>query len=382
MSSETHISKETFFNIIEQRLWRYKEAIFGNRSGAALTMVAPLQHNLQKMKSIDSIDNYLGKGFWGYGINTICNGQELYSHFDVEEIMLIGELNKHRKDYRKLLVLVFKVENNFLFVSTFSVDSCAVGMNADLNTKYHLKDFENAKIVTRKNKIFIEFIFKGLEKSISFQVDDYSFPQNLDRDNVAKYYIETIKELSSHVPKENSSDVKLRIFDFINDFIEGIKLLQSQDVNAECIRRLKEENRKDESSFRYWFQMCFEMKGYIAEPEPQKGSGRIDLKVTHSTISNKIIEFKGWWNGDKKDIITQLYGYLTDFEGDGYIFMINNTRESIVDKYKEIIVPSEMKYIDGTWEEIQYKQTGFSYYKSQHNFIKTKTVYHFIFSLY
>ena len=87
------------------------------------------------------------------------------------------------------------------------------------------------------------------------------------------------------------NSTKHREFDFIKDFIRGIQQLQLQDINAECIRKLKEDNKKDESLFRYWFQMCFTMQGYVAEPEPEKGNVRIDLKVSHSSIGNKIVEF-------------------------------------------------------------------------------------------
>ncbi len=381
MYSSTHISKEMFFSIIQKRLFRYIEAIFGTRGGA-VNVASAMHYSIEKMKSIASQDNYFGKSFWGYGINSICDGKEMHSNHDVEVIRAINELNKHHESYRNLLVLVFNVENGFLFVSIFSIDSCTGSVNSNVNTKYDLKDFDNARIVTRNGKLIVEFVFKNLEKAVSFQVDDYNFPQNLSGGQVAKYYIDSIKKLAAEVPKENGLKVKEKVFDFVTDFIDGIKLLQSQDINADCIRKLKEENKKDESSFRYWFQMCLTMKGYCAEPEPQKGNGRIDLKVMHSTISNKIIEFKGWWNNDKKEIINQLYGYLTEFEGEGYIFMINNTKENIVEKYKELIIPSEMKYIDNTWEEILVEPTEYSYFKSKHNFTRIKTVYHFIFSVY
>ena len=79
----SHISKDTFFYIIEQRLFRYIEAIFGNR-GMGASLASVINCNSEKMKSLASQDNYFGEGFWGYGINTICDGNELMSHLDVE----------------------------------------------------------------------------------------------------------------------------------------------------------------------------------------------------------------------------------------------------------------------------------------------------------
>ena len=122
------------------------------------------------------------------------------------------------------------------------------------------------------------------------------------------------------------------------------------------------------------------MKGYNAEPEPEKGNGRIDLKVTHNTISNKVIEFKGWWNNDKNEIVIQVCSYLTEFEGDAYIFMINHTKTDITDRYKEIICSEEMKYVRNSWEEVPHKPSDYFYFKSKHDISrKGKNVYHFIF---
>jgi hypothetical protein len=188
------------------------EAIFGTRGGSP-NIAAYIHYNAQKLEALNSQDNFCGKGFWGYGINSICDGKQSYNHLDVEEIKNTGGLNKHHEPDRNLLLLTFKVEKENLFVSTFSIDSCTAGVNSDINTKYDLKYFENARIVTRNNKIIVEFIFKGIDKPISFQVDDYHFPQNLSGGQLAKYYIDTMKELSSKIllkkEPETASEQKL-----------------------------------------------------------------------------------------------------------------------------------------------------------------------------
>ena len=121
----------------------------------------------------------------------------------------------------------------------------------------------------------------------------------------------------------------------------------------------------------------------MQKPEPLTRNGRVDLKVSHPAIDNKIIEFKGWWNSDKDEVVNQLIGYLTDFENDGYVFIINHTKNNITEKYKEKVISSEMKFIDASWEEVRFKDTGYLYYKSKHNFWdQVKTLYHFIFSVY
>ncbi|MCW3116160.1 MAG: hypothetical protein JWM28_242 [Chitinophagaceae bacterium] len=376
----THISKDTFFYAIRERLFRYREAIWGH--GSSPNIASFIHYNSEKMKYLEAHNSFLGNGFWGYGINSISDGKETYSHFDVEEIRKIPDLNKHHEPYRQLLVLTFKVEDDSLFVSTFSIETVTALINSNIKSRYDLKDFKNARILTRKNKSIVEFIFDGLEKPISFQVDDYYFPQDLSGDQLAKHYIDTIKKYAKEVKEKEQNMMNTRIFDFLKDFTTSIHLLQSQDVNAECIRALKEDGKKNESAFRYWFQTAFIMKGYSAEPEPEKGNGRIDLKVTHPSMANKIIEFKGWWNSDKKNIINQLQSYLTDFEKDGYVFMINHKKINIVKEYRELIVTPEMKYIPNSWSEIAIAPSDYTYFKSEHNFTRRKTIYHFIFSIY
>jgi hypothetical protein len=74
----------------------------------------------------------------------------------------------------------------------FSIDSCTVGVVSDINQKYDLNNFENARHVTNGQKTIVEFILKGLADPISFQVEDYHFPANLSGDQLSSYYIETI----------------------------------------------------------------------------------------------------------------------------------------------------------------------------------------------
>ena len=153
MYTETHISKDTFFAIIQKRLFRYIEAIWGR--GSSPNIASYIYHNCEKLKALNAHDSFCGKGFWGYGINSICDGRESCSHFDVEEIRKIPNLNKHHEPYRQLLVLAFKVEGNSLFVSTFSLESCTVEVTSKINTRYDLKDFRNARIVNRNNKTML-----------------------------------------------------------------------------------------------------------------------------------------------------------------------------------------------------------------------------------
>lgn len=167
MAANIHITKEDFFKLLEKRLGEYRVAILGRETSSSLvmSMLQIKSRSIQRMQELDSNSNLFGNGFWGYGINAVCDGNESHSHFDVEEIKKIGELNKHQREYRKCLLLTFKVENSFLYVSLFSIDTCVIAFNSTVHTKYDLKKFNNARQKIREGKIFVEFIFNEIGRA-------------------------------------------------------------------------------------------------------------------------------------------------------------------------------------------------------------------------
>ena len=174
--------------------------------------------------------------------------------------------------------------------------------------------------------------------------------------------------------------------DFIKDFVDGFWRLQKNDTNEPCIMNVRENKPDKETSFRYWFKNFFAARYPDASvtAEEEKGNGRIDLKISHRLFGEKIIEFKGWWNQDKKKSPQQICNYLTDFEKEGYIFMINHLeKKEIAADYKELITQPSMNYIVDSWKEHKFENTDMVYYESKHKFaVKTKTIYHFIFNVY
>jgi hypothetical protein len=169
---------------------------------------------------------------------------------------------------------------------------------------------------------------------------------------------------------------------FLDYFINGIKELQSQGINQECIRNITDKKYL-ESPFRYFFKSILSSIYESVEAEPEKSNGRIDLKIQDKKLnSSVIIEFKGWWNKDKYNITQQTLGYLTDFEKEGFVFMINhNKKKNIDEEYKSKIIVPQSHYIENSWKEIKYKETDFTFYISEHRFNKKiKILNHFIFN--
>ncbi|MBC6491717.1 hypothetical protein ACFSQD_11660 [Flavihumibacter stibioxidans] len=160
--------------------------------------------------------------------------------------------------------------------------------------------------------------------------------------------------------------------------------MQKNDTNEPCIVNIRENKPDKETAFRYWFKNFFTARypDAVVTAEEAKGNGRIDLKISHRLFGDKIIEFKGWWNQDKKSSPEQICSYLTDFEKEGYVFMINHLeKKEIVSDYEQLVTDPAMNYVPGSWKEHRFENTDLRYYESKHQFsIKEKTVCHFVFN--
>ena len=172
--------------------------------------------------------------------------------------------------------------------------------------------------------------------------------------------------------------------EFISKLLKGINTLQSQDCKEECIRLIKGEGKNREAPFRDWFVTFLSGSYDYVNSEPEKGNGRIDLKVEDKKLGTKIIEFKGWWNNDKDQVVSQIMNYLTDFNYDGYIIIINhNKKKNILKDYQSIIKTPEMNYVMNSVQEIEFDDTKFKYFQTHHyDGIRTKVLTHIILNVY
>lgn len=189
-----------------------------------------------------------------------------------------------------------------------------------------------------------------------------------------------LSEITPLIQKDHS------ISTFLANIIDGMKELQNCDSNAPCIMNVRNDLPGKETSFRYWFKsfLAGRYPNAVVSAEEEKGNGKIDLKVTQKPLGSLIMEFKGWWNYDKKKSPEQLCSYLTEFEQTGFIFIINHLKETdISGAYKELVKDGSMKYVNDSWMEHKIENADISYYESKHKFsLKEKTVYHFIFNVH
>jgi hypothetical protein len=231
-------------------------------------------------------------------------------------------------------------------------------------------------------RVRVEFHADTLEKS--WWSDDKLF-DNLPHkpfmnQDFAIYAANIANLINSEIIHGVETKIKIVKKKFLDDFIRGIKHLTDKNDSEIAIRNVL-EGINHEAPFRDFFATWFEGAGYKANREPLRGENHIDLKVEHPSVTRKIIEFKGWWNPKKYLIVHQLFNYLTQFDEEGYIFIINHSGKSIEDLYRENITKDQNGYI-GDWRSIPYKHTAFKYFLSKHKIEgQTKLVYHFILDI-
>jgi hypothetical protein len=260
---------------------------------------------------------------------------------------------------------------NFLTESTLAIIKAVNAVEAFKKNQLQDKVATRIEILNAKHKLQLETLsFKGKESENAYL-------------KILKKWLkqekEYVEELTDIIRDDYSTTT------FILNLVEGMKLLQSGDTNEDCLVTIRNKGKGKETKFRHWFRtfLAARYKGSVVTAEEENGPGRMDLKIYHQHLGTKVIEFKGWWNRDKGGTTTQLINYLTDFEGDGFIFMINNLEQKdIVADYKDLVEQEGTAYEPASWLAHQVPNSDFAYYESKHkSAIKMKTIYHFVFNV-
>lgn len=248
---------------------------------------------------------------------------------------------------------------------------------------------EMCRLLLKEGLIDISSQLKQLETKTALEISNTNLTQIRKESILNESGFKDVEEFQKEfweIEKDNFQ-TKLQIEEskmpsFIDYFIKGIKELQNQGNNQECIRNINNE-LFHEAPFRNYFKALLSQNFDSVEAEPEKCNGRIDLKIQDKKLNSSIIiEFKGWWNRDKYNVTEQTLSYLTDFERDGYIFIINHLKsKNIINDYQKKIISPKTNFVKGTWKELKYKSTDFSYFISEHEVEgKIKILYHFIFN--
>lgn len=235
-----------------------------------------------------------------------------------------------------------------------------------------------------------EFINKSLR--VIKYIDEYKKEESsaILKANVKTKYLKTLEDLvfSPFEASLESSflysfsekvDVNYQLCGLL---AKSIFLLQRNEPGF--IRNYKSGKTKQllESDFRDVIYRTLGMSDEITvSSESLSRVGRTDLQIESKKFGIKTFEFKIWGSNDYKEVVSQIYKYMTDFENEGFIFMVNKNQECILDKYKDNLISDSMGYIQDSLEEINFN--GYLCYMSKHKILtKTKSIYHFIYNMY
>lgn len=238
MNPSIYINQSDFEQLIQRRIFEYAEGIASNMSGMRHHLISIWGSNSNTIKRLDSQFQLFGKGFWGYGVNYICNGKEKFSNYEISEVKGLNELNKHQK-YNWLWVVIFKIEGDFFVYSTFGMDTCRASMNTTLLKKIPLANFQDVTIKIIGQRIFLEISLRDSDKPFSFEVDKYHYSENTP-ERIAKYYRDNIL---AKIPLQKANHISKEITepDF-NGAIEIIELELRRLVNQMLVQTESKED--------------------------------------------------------------------------------------------------------------------------------------------
>ncbi len=295
-------------------------------------------------------------------------------------ILYIREDDDFTYEYKKLILLY--VEYLYAILNhIFNDNGNADGINFNIE-----KICLNKTNYVKSNLLNCLFELKQIEESYK----ENKGLQIFDND-YKKIYFNKLKEASNNfcinMKKVNLSfnvyndKVCVKNTEFCNLIIRAIhqmKLHRPDYVRnyiANSSIALQEEDFRDTIGF--FFSAIF----YVSSEEWRK-EGRTDLIIKMNDNGQKIIEFKIWGRNDYKEVVQQVTErYLTEFDSDGYIIMVNGNKKSIKDKYIEYITNENAGYIDNSLN--YYTISNFEYYETRHRTAFSEyRIYHFIYNIF
>lgn len=288
--------------------------------------------------------------------------------------------NDFTYDYKKLILLYVEylfIMLNYIFNNNENVD----GINASiekicfnktnyiksnlLNCLYELKQIGESYEVNKGlqffdndyKKMYIEKLKEAIQNfCINMKKINFSF--NACNDNVSDKNTEFCNQIIKAIYQ-----MKLHRPDYVRNYITNPSVA------------LQEENFRDTIGF--FFSAVFDVSS-----EEWRKEGRTDLIIKMNDNGQRIIEFKIWGRNDYKEVVQQITErYLTEFDSDGYIIMVNGNKNSITDKYIEYITDEKAGYIDNSLNK--YTISNFDYYETRHKtaFSEYK-IFHFIYNIF
>jgi len=289
------------------------------------------------------------------------------------------EVNELFQEYKEIIENYFYLLNGFILL--LEKDIKIENYN---QRKKQVEKFDNANLTTS------EFIYKSFEaiKLIDSYIFNYS--NSILKNNLKEEYQKKLKKLIGMPFNINNETTFMYSFNESKDIdmelssliLRSIELLQKNEPSFVKDYKSKKSSKLLESDFRdiiyHSFGLVYE---FTISSEAQSRRGLTDLQVESKKFGTKTFEFKIWGSNDYKDVVKQIYEYLTDFEDVGFVFMINKNKSSIEEDYIVNLKKKEMGYIA---DSLEYRKIqNFQFFVSKHKIhIKTKTIYHFIYNIF
>jgi hypothetical protein len=286
---------------------------------------------------------------------------------------------------------VFKAAINELVLTSKNFVELKLKLTTFYKAAKEIVDLYNRKVypiedIARKDQNgkaaeIVRVEFKAAELKHTWWNDENMFelkyPQPYLNQDLAAYAAQIANFLSGIVLPRTKKELRALEKDFINDMLLGINHYNETDYTG--WKKPIKEKPENEWPYRDWFNNWFGARDYAVHRESLKGAGHIDLKIGHASIGTRKVEFKGWWNSEKKNLVGQIFGYLTRFDGTGYLVIINTTKGNIDATYKAMISDQVKEPDTIKWFDEKFPLSSYKYYRTRHTINgHDKELYHFI----
>lgn len=286
------------------------------------------------------------------------------------------ESNELFGDYKKILENYFELLKIALNIILHN-DNSEINNRKTLLLKFNQRNITTSEFINRSFKLIkiIEEYKQEYSKTILKEITKNNYKERLK--NLVNSNFGFDREVNFLHSLNTSKSINISISEII---IKTIKLIQTNEPSF--IKDFKNQKTKSllEDDFRSHFFYIFGL--YIdVDAESLSRVGRTDLRLISNNFGTKTFEFKVWGRTGYDIVVKQLYEYLTDFEHEGFIFMVNPNQTSIEDKYIDNLQKVSMGYIKNTFDKKQID--NFTFFISKHKIhTKEKIIYHFILNLY
>lgn len=306
--------------------------------------------------------------------------ENLPKHIDeLLEFLLTLKTDELFIEYKSIL------KNYFELLKQFINSIISGSVVKDISKRQSIvKDFNQKNITTS------EYVNRSFQLLKLIELYNEEFPNTILKEITKEKYFKKIITLINSgfaISTETSFLYSLHGTKNINTalnetIIKAIRLIQTNEPSFIKDFKSKKTNSLLEADFRNHFYYIFGLSNEIkVDAEALSRVGRTDLRIISNKFGTKTFEFKIWDRPGYDKVVKQLYEYLTDFENDGFVFMVNSNKNSIENKYINNLKNSEMGYVENSLERRTIDR--FEFLISRHKInVKEKTVFHFIYNIY